>query len=288
MEFVTSVVLNGAFLISVLALVALGLGVIDGLLGVINMAHGELVAIGAYTAVVVVDQGASYWLALIIAPLVGMAIGMLLETALISRLIDRPLDAILITLGLSLVTQQLLKIWFGASPRSVSAPVSGTFSVLGVTYPVFRVVVVVIATAMIGAAFLFFTKSSFGLVVRAIFQNRDSALTNGVKAASYNRIAFGVGAGLAAFAGSLLAPSAGVLPQMGAVYIGPAFIAVTLGGSYRLMGAVAGAAFMGGFESFIGESWTRTWAKVLVLVLAVIVIRLRPSGLLNQPKARVA
>ncbi len=288
MELITTVALNGAFLISVLALVALGLGVIYGLLGVINMAHGELIAIGGYTAVFVVDQGMPYWLALVAAPIVGMVFGILLESTLISRLTSRPLDAILVTLGLSLVMQQLLKFWFSANPRSVTPPVQGVITILGVNYPVFRLFVTVVAAIMIVAAFLVFSKSTFGLVVRAIFQNRESALTCGVNATSYNRIAFGVGTALAAFAGCLLAPSASVLPTMGIVYIGPAFIAVILGGSSRLLGATAGAAFMGGLEVLGSETISRTWAKVLVLLLAVVLIRMRPEGLLPQKKGRVA
>lgn len=288
MDLFTTVALNGAFLVSVLALIALGLGVIYGLLGVINMAHGELIAIGGYTAVFVVDQGMPYWLALAIAPAVGMAFGVLLESALISRLTSRPLDAILVTLGLSLVMQQALKFWFSSNPRSVTPPVQGVVSILGVNYPIFRLFVTITAATVIVLAFLFFAKSSFGLVVRAIFQNRESAQTSGVNAGSYNRLAFGIGTALAAFAGCLLAPSASVLPTMGAIYIGPAFIAVILGGSSRLLGATAGAAFMGGLEVLGSETVSRTWAKVLVLLLAVVLIRFRPEGLLPQKKGRVA
>ncbi len=288
MDSLISFVLNAAFLVSILSLVALGLGVIYGLLGVINMAHGELIAIGAYTVVVLTELGLPYWTALAVAPAVGMVLGMLLEATLIRRLTDRPLDAILVTVGLSLVLQQTLKAWFGATARSVPSPINGTFDLLGVSYPLFRVMIIVVATAIMALTFVFFVKSSFGLVVQAIFQNREAAVTNGVNAGKYNRIAFGLGTALAAFAGSLLAPSAAVLPQMGAFYLGPAFIAVILGGEKRLLGAVAGAAFMGGLEVFIGDTFTRTWGRVGVLILAIIVIRMWPGGLVREPKARVA
>ncbi len=242
MDLLFSLLLDGAFLISILGLVALGLGVINNLLGITNMAHGEFIAVGAYTVVVLTDQGLPYWVTLFIAALVGMALGVLLESTLIRRLTDRPLDAILVTLGLGLVMQQVLKEMFGSTPRSVVSPVSGTFDVAGLSYPLFRITIIVAAVTAVAATFLFFTKSSFGLVVQSIFQNRESALTNGVNAGKYNRLAFGIGTGLAALAGSLLAPNAAVLPTMGAFYLAPAFVAVILGGSKRLMGAVAGAA----------------------------------------------
>ncbi|GGM36910.1 branched-chain amino acid ABC transporter permease [Dactylosporangium sucinum] len=288
MEIVSSIVLNSAYLVSVLAVVALGLGVIYGLLGVINMAHGELVAIGAYTAVLLTELGLPYWGALPVACGVGLVVGMVLEWALISRLTQRPLDAILVTLGLGLVIQELLRLTFGVGPRSVAAPVHGTVHVLGYTYPVFRLVVIGLAVVAICAALAFFSRSSFGLVVRAILQNRESALTSGVHAGRYNRLAFGLGAALAALAGCLVAPSAVVLPQMGTFYIGPAFIAVIIGGSGRLVGAVLGALFMGGLEIFLGEYIPQTVARAGVLVLAIMLIRIRPQGLVSEPKVRVA
>jgi len=288
MESLAVILLNGAYLIAVLALIALGLGVTYGLLGVINMAHGEFIAIGAYTVVVATGWGLPYWATLPVAAAVGMVSGMVLELTVIRRLIKRPLDAILVTLGLSLVIQELLRSQFGSTPRSVAAPVEGTVRLLGVNYPEFRLVVFIISSVVIVGAAVVFSRTSFGLVVRAVFENRDAAVTNGVRAGRYNCLAFGIGTALAAFAGCLLAPNAAVLPQMGSLYLGSAFIAVILGGYSRLLGALAGAAFMGGLEVVIGETMTRTWARVLVLVLAVVVIRFRPAGLLSAPKERVA
>ena len=125
MQIIASIVLNAAFLVSVVALVALGLGVIYGLLGVINMAHGEFVALGAYAAFMVTSAGAPYWLALFVAPAVGLLAGILLQGAVLARLVDRPLDAILVTLGFSLVAQQILQAVFGASPQTVPNPAPG-------------------------------------------------------------------------------------------------------------------------------------------------------------------
>lgn len=288
MQFLASIILNAAFLISILAMVALGLGVIYGLLGVINMAHGEFVALGAYSAVLITSNGAPYWLALVLAPVVGMAAGMLLQGALIRHLVQRPLDAILVTLGLSLVFQQLLQEVFGASPRNVPSPVSGTTSVLGATFPNFRLFVIVAAVIVIGATFVFFGRSEFGLVVRAILQNRDAASVNGINSGRYNLWAFGIGAALAAVAGALLAPSANVVPHMGAVYLAPAFVAVILGGAGRLVGVLAGAAFMGALQVAIGAYTGQTVAQASVLILAVIAIRLRPGGLLPEKEGRLA
>jgi urea transport system permease protein len=283
-----SIALQASYLVSVLALVALGLGVIYGLLGVINMAHGEFVAIGAYCAVLVTASGLSYWLALPLALLVGMLVGILLQLIFIRRLTERPLDAILVTLGLSLVLQQVLQLIFGAGPRSVANPVPTSFTFLGVAYPSIRLIVIALAVVVILGVFLFFSRSTFGLVVRAILQNREAALTHGVNARKYNMLAFGMGTALAALAGALVAPSANVLPQMGGIYLAPAFIAVILGGSSRLIGVVAGALFMGGLEVLGGAFIPQTLARAGVLVLAILVIRLRPGGLVREAKERVA
>lgn len=234
------------------------------------------------------ENGWPYWTAPLVAIAVGMVLGMVLESALLRRLTNRPLDAILVTLGLSLVLQQLLQEWYGAAPRAVEPPVKGTFELFGVVYPTYRLVVIGIALVSIAAASMFSARSACGTVVQAIFQNRESALTSGIKAGRYNRLAFGIGAALAVFAGSLIAPGAGVLPHMGTFYLGPAFIAVILGGSGRLLGAVIGALFMGGLEVLLIEHFSQTVARAGVLVLAIVLIRFRPAGLLPEPRIRVA
>jgi urea transport system permease protein len=287
-ELLVSVLLNAAFLVSVLGLVALGLGVIYGLLGVINMAHGEFVALGAYAAYLVTSSGAPYWLALLLAPVLGLIVGMVLQEGLIRHLVQRPLDAILVTLGLSLIFQQLLQTIFGAAPRGVPNPTPGTITVLGASFPVFRVITIFASVIIIGGAVAFFAKTEFGMVVRAILQNRDAASVNGINPRRYNLWAFGIGAALAAIAGALLAPSTNVVPQMGVVYIAPAFVAVILGGSGRLLGVLAGAAFMGLLETSIGAYTSQTAARAAVLILAVIAIRLRPNGLLPEKQGRLA
>jgi branched-chain amino acid transport system permease protein/urea transport system permease protein len=238
--------------------------------------------------VVVAGWGMSYWAALFMAAAVGMVLGMLLESTVIRRLIGRPLDAILVTLGLGLVIQELLRAHFGSTPRTVPAPLTGTVRVLDVNYPSFRLLVIVVVGVVIAATAWTFARTSFGLVIRAIFQSREAAVTNGVRAATFYMLAFGIGTALAAFAGALLAPTTAVLPQMGSLYLGSAFIAVILGGSSRLLGALAGAAFIGGLEVVIGETYSWTWSRVLVLVLAVLLIRFRPTGLLPGVKERVA
>jgi urea transport system permease protein len=287
-ELILSIFLNIVYLVSLLSLIALGLGVVYGLLGVINMAHGEFVAIGAYSAVFMTQWHLSYWLALPVAAVLGMAVGMLLEVTLIRRLTRRPLDAILVTLGLSLVLQQILQIIFGPAGRSIPNPVSGSLNIFGVAFPAFQAVVIAVVITTVVAVFLFFGKSDFGVIVRAILQNREAAATNGVNAGRYNLLAFGLGSALAAFAGCLIAPSVNVLPQMGAIYLAPAFIAVILGGSARLAGVVAGALFMGGLQIVFATFATQTVARAAVLVLAIFLIRLRPGGLVRQQRERVA
>jgi urea transport system permease protein len=288
LDVIVSLLLNAAFLVSVVALVALGLGVIYGLLGVINMAHGEFVALGAYAAFLVTSSGMPYWVALILAPVLGMGAGMALQSGILSRLVRRPLDAILVTLGLSLVFQQILQAVFGAVPRTVANPTPGAIEILGATFPTFRLVAILIAVVIIVATILFLARSEFGIVVRAILQNREAASVNGVNAGRYSVWAFGLGAALAAIAGALIAPSTNVTPLMGATYLAPAFVAVILGGAGRPVGVLIGVAFMAGLEVILAPYIGATVARAGVLVLAIIAIRLRPNGLISEKRDRFA
>ena len=148
--------------------------------------------------------------------------------------------------------------------------------------------VIGISVVAITATIVFLARSEFGIVVRAILQNRVAASVNGVNAARYSLWAFGLGAAIAAVAGVLLAPSTNVLPYMGATYLAPAFVAVILGGAGRPGGVLIGAAFMAGLEVTFGAFVGPTFARAAVLILAIIAIRIRPEGLLRERKGRFA
>lgn len=271
--------LNGLTLISILMLVALGLAVIFGLMGVINLSHGEFITVGAFFLAVVQGLGGSFWLALALVPLLGAALGLLLEQALIRHLYTRPLATILATWGLSLIIQQALQLTFGAAPQKVDTPVTATVSLLGSEYPVYRLVLIGLAFAVIGGCYALVRKTAFGLDLRAMIQNREMADALGVNTRRVHTVAFALGAALAGIAGVLIAPLTAVVAQMGVNYLARSFFVVIVGGAGSIPGVVAGSAVVGGVETVLNYVIPSTLSQALVLVLAIVIVRLRPNGL---------
>ncbi|GAA4166453.1 branched-chain amino acid ABC transporter permease [Shinella granuli] len=279
MPDIVSLCLNALTLMSILMLVALGLAIIYGLMGIINLSHGEFVTIGAYTLFTVQAAGGSFWLALVVAPVVGYLLGTVLEIAVIRRLYDRPISTILATWGLSLILQQAIILTYGAAPRPVTAPFEASVQVFGITYPAYRLFLIVFAFAVMAACVLVFRKSPFGLDVRAVIQNAGMARALGVNAERVYRRAFASGAALAALAGVLIAPLVAVTALMGVNYLARSFFVVLVGGAGSIPGVIAGSAFVGGLESLLSTTVPITVAQASVLILAVVIVRFRPQGL---------
>lgn len=279
MDLIAPIVLNALTLISILTLVALGLAIIFGLMGVINMAHGEFVTIGAFTLAYIQRSGGSFWLALALAPLVGAAAGYLLERTVVRYLYRRPLDTILATWGISLGLQQLLQILFGAAPQYVAAPVTGSVLFAGTSYPAYRLILIAFAFGVVLAALFVFHRTRFGLDLRAVIENCDMAEALGIDTRRIYALAFAAGAALAAFAGVLIAPLTNVLAQMGANYLARSFFVIIVGGAGTIAGVAAGSGLVGGLETLLNYQVPGTVAQALVLVGAVIVVRFRPRGL---------
>jgi branched-chain amino acid transport system permease protein/urea transport system permease protein len=159
MATATTVILNALTLMSILMLVGLGLAIIFGLMGVINLSHGEFVTIGAFSLASIQSHGGSFWLALILAPLVGAVLGFMVERVLVQHLYTRPLATILATWGLSLIIQQALQLVFGAAPQRVSPPSTSSVEIFGANYPVYRLLLISFAFATIAACFLLIRKT---------------------------------------------------------------------------------------------------------------------------------
>lgn len=171
MQTVVSILMNAAGIISVLALVAVGLAIVFGMMNVINLAHGEFVTVGAYTAALCSSKFGSFWIGLILAPLVGAALGLGLEVLLIRHLYKRPLHTIIATLGISFIGQKLLELMFGPSPMSIGNPLPGLITIAGASYPLYRVFVVGSAILVMSIVLLLYRRSGFGLDLRSAIQN---------------------------------------------------------------------------------------------------------------------
>ena len=275
-----SLVLNGLTLTSILMLVALGLAIVYGLMGVINMAHGEFVTIGAYTVAAAQSMTGSYWVGLILSPLAGAVIGLLIESTMVRHLYTRPIATILATWGLSLVIQQCLQLGFGPAPLPVEGPFQFSADVLGSSYPAYRLWLIAAAFSIVLGCFASLRWTRFGLDVRAVIQNREMADALGINTRQVYRWAFAAGAAVAAVAGALIAPLTVVIAQMGVNYLARSFFVVIVGGVGSIGGVAAGGAFVGGLETVLNYQVPATVSQALVLVLAVVVVRFRPAGLI--------
>ena len=284
-------IFSGISLGSILLLVALGLAITYGLMGVINMAHGELMMIGAYATYVVQGVFQKYlpsafdWYLLAAVPVAFLAsalMGAALERSVIRFLYGRPLETLLATWGISLMLQQLVRSIFGAQNVGVENPVwmSGGVQVLGnLSLPYNRLVIIGFAIAvLLGMAWLI-GRTRLGLFVRGVTQNRPIASCMGVNTAKIDTYAFALGSGIAGLAGCALSQVGNVGPDLGQGYIVDAFMVVVLGGVGQLAGTVYAAMGLGILNKFL-EGWTgAVLAKIAVLVFIIIFIQKRPQGI---------
>ena len=271
--------LDALSFVLILVLVASGLVIVFGMMGIINLAHGELFLLGAYTVVVAQGLGAPFWLAAALAPLVVGLAGLAIELLLVRFVVHRPLDTILATWGLSISIKQIVVLAFGPGSHSVAVPIDGAISVGGFTYPAYRIVLMVVATAVIAGAGYVLVRTRMGLLARAVIARPDTSANLGINTGRVTQVSFAVGAGLAGLAGALVAPLISVDPQMGLGFLVPAFLAILVGGAGSMTGLVAGGSLVGGLDSLLGGWVSPVLAQITVFVLAILVIRLRPGGL---------
>lgn len=282
MDLLATVILNSLTLVSVLMLVGLGLALIFGLMGVINMSHGDFVTVGAFSVAVVQSLGGNFWVALALSPWVGAAFGWAVEKSLVRFLYTRPLATILATWGLSLIIQQTLQLAAGAAPQKVIAPISTSVDLFGVNYPAYRLVLIALSIAVIAGCHVLIKRTRFGLDLRTVIQNREMAESLGIDTRRIYTIAFCAGAALAAIAGVLIAPLTSVVAQMGVNYLARSFFVVIVGGAGSVLGVVAGSGVVGGLESLFNYVIPATLSQALVLVIAIVIVRFRPNGIVSS------
>ena len=282
MELAVAIGLDTISFLLTLLLVALGLVVIFGLMNVINMAHGEFFLLGAYTVIAVTQAGGSFWLAMLLAPLVLAVVGLAVEELVIRHVYHRFIDTILATWGLSLAIKQAVIVLFGPTSQSVANPMPAQVDILGVTYPSYRIFIIVVTVVVASATFLFFYCSRTGLMVRAVIANRAMASSLGIDTRLMDRATFAFGAALAGFAGAVMAPIMSVDPQMGVGFLIPAFLSILIGGTGSLLGALLGASAIASANTVIASLWTQVAAQIAVLSLAIVVIRIFPQGLTGR------
>lgn len=280
----------GLSLGSVLLLAAVGLAITFGVMGVINMAHGEMIMIGAYCTYVIQQVmpnaiGASILLALPVAFIVTAILGVIIEKTIIRFLYGRPLETLLATFGLSLVLQQAVRSIFSPLNRTVVTPdwLSGSIQINPVlSLTVNRLVIIVFALSLFAFIVWLMKKTSWGLQIRAVSQNRAMARGIGIRSERVNALTFGIGSGIAGIAGVALSQLTNVGPNMGQAYIIDSFMVVVFGGVGNLMGTLVGALTLGELNKILEPFSGAVLAKVAILVFIIIFIQNKPRGLFPQ------
>ncbi len=285
---------NGLSLTSILLIMSLGLAITFGLMGIINMAHGEMLMLGSYTAYILQElfashlpryQDASFLLALPLSFLLGGSVGMLLERGILRFLYGRPLESLLVTWGIGMVLQQGARLYFG-DQTSVSPPTwfRGGFEVMpGLIFPSSRIFIILLSVLCLLAVSVLLYRSDTGLKIRSVMQNRAMAACLGVSAPKVDALTFALGTGLAGLAGCALSLIGTVDPEVGKTYIVDSFMVVVLGGVGKLLGTVLASFGIGManklLEPIIGGTAAAIYAKVGILALVILFLQLKPTGL---------
>ena len=276
---------NGLSIGVAVVLMALGLTIIFGLLDVINMAHGEFYAIGAYGAVALIGLGMSFWWALALTPLLMAVLGYVTERGLIQRVFhskDRHTLTLLLTFGVGIVLEDVLKIVFGANPLRVEAPITGATELVGLFFPNYRLFVMAVGGLLIVAVWVLVFRTSLGAIVRAAAFDRYMSASLGVPISRVYAATFAFGVALAGISGVLLAPIYSVFPTMGRDFVLIAFSVVIIGGMGSIKGAVLAGLLLTQVQSISSLFISPVWNDPLLFGIMVLVLMWRPQGLYGK------
>jgi urea transport system permease protein len=262
---------------AILYAVAVGLLLVFGVLKIINFAHGALMTIGGYAALMATQLGLDPWLAIPLAAVAGAVVGMVIERVVVRPLYARPLDAILATWGLGIIIGQIITIGFGRGVQFAQSPLSGTVLVLGEGYSQYRLALVAIAAALGLALSALLRGSRLGLDTRAVIMNEDLARGLGINSARVRFVTFAIGSGLAAVAGALITPLSSVDPNMGVPWLVNAFMLVLVSGS-SLVSLLFACLVLGGAQVLVSSLVSPVLGGITIAVLAAIILRVRPAG----------
>ena len=277
--------INGLSIGVAVVLMALGLTIIFGLLDVINMAHGEFYAIGAYLAVAFLGLGLSFWWALALTPVVMAGLGYITERGLIQRVFhskDRHTLTLLLTFGVAIVLEDVLKIVFGANPLRIETPIQGATELVGLFFPNYRLFVMAVGGLLIAAVWLLVFRTSLGAIVRAAAFDRHMSASLGVPVSRVYASTFAFGVALAGIAGVLLAPIYSVFPTMGRDFVLIAFSVVIIGGMGSIKGAVLAGLLLTQIQSISSLFISPVWNDPLLFGIMVLVLMWRPQGLFGK------
>lgn len=278
-------VINGLSIGVAVVLMALGLTIIFGLLDVINMAHGEFYAIGAYAALALIGVGLPFWWALVLTPLLMAVVGYATERVLIQRVFhskDRHTLTLLLTFGIAIILEDLLKIVFGANPLRIEQPIIGATEMFGLFFPNYRLFLMAVGALVIGAVWIVVFRTRLGAMVRAAAFDRHMAASLGVPVGVVYAGTFAFGVALAGLSGVLLAPIYSVFPTMGRDFVLIAFSVVIIGGMGSIRGAVIAGLLLTQVQAISSLFISPVWSDPLLFSIMVAVLMWRPHGLFGR------
>jgi urea transport system permease protein len=262
---------------AILFVVAAGLLIVFGVLKIINFAHGGFLTVGGYAALVATQLGLSPLLAAPLALIVGLVLGAAVELLIVRPLYSRPLDAILATWGLSIVVVQLITLGFGRGTNFVQSPVSGAVALLGTSYSLYRLLMLLVAAVLCGVMVAILQGTRLGLSARAVIMNETLARALGINSTMVRFATFSIGAGLAAMAGALITPLLSVDPLMGVPWLLNAFMLVMVSGT-SLFSLGLSCVVLGGAQVVVSTYASPVLGTLTIVVLAAVLLRIRPSG----------
>ena len=283
MELAASVLLDTTLITLTLALAAFGLAIIYGLIGVINMGHGAMLTLGAYFTWAGLQLEIPFVLSVILSGFIVGFIGLLFEHWIIKRFYNSPYETLLLTWAFFLVTTELIKIVFGSDFRTVVNPYPGSIDLGFYKIPAYRTLICLFtAFVILSTGFVFF-KTSTGIKIRAMIQNREMASLLGLNISLTYKIIFGFGCFMAGLAGGLVAPMLSVSPYMGDMYLVRSFFVVIVGGIGQILsGTIIGSFVIGGLETIVALFSDQVIAQVAVFFFAIIILRIRPQGIFSE------
>ena len=260
-----------------LMIAAIGLSIIYGMMGIINMAHGEFIMLGAYITTLAAHKGVPLGISIAIGSLGVALLGGVIDRILMHRMYNRPLDSIAVTWGLSLIMSQGMLILMGPTLPVVTAPF-GHIAIGGGTYQIYRLIIIAVSFVIPIALSYLFSKTRFGLESRATMQRPESAGMLGINTKKMYTLTFMLGSGLAGFAGGLYAPTMTIAPTMGQSFQMQSFVTVVVGGINPLIGTVTSAGFLGTVQGAVSMGLTSFFGRMALLLVAILVLRALPGG----------
>lgn len=287
MSLFFSQLLNGISNSSILFLTSIGLVIIFGMMDVVNMAHGEFIMIGAYTSCVCVNLlHLPFIVSVPIAALITGIFGMIMEHLLIRKLYGKVAETLLITFAMTYIIEQIVRMIFGPEGQALEVPIQGRLSLGSVSIPYYNLVLIVMACFVLALTLVLFFKTSYGMQLRAITQNRDITQCLGINVEKINLITFTYASALAGLSGALIAPVKSVFPGMGTGFNVDSFLVVILGGLNSIFGSFASSFVINESITIMSGYMSQVTSKLLIFIVIIIIVRFRPNGLFASKEKR--